>query len=256
VFSRHNLDKITPRTSGRFIRLVFAALTLGMSVTVWAADAGEVLWQPAKSVSRAESLRIASLYESHVWKPTVKNVHHGIDPDGIPVQTPDAGFVPPGGAKGWWKVNGWNSGVPYKWGGFDTPADFDRSVSQGRWAGDVFTPQKRELNDSAVSRHAAGIDCSGFISRCWRLPKPVSTYQIPKHCSPLPDFDSLKPGDVVNKEKVHVALFVGFNDPAHKNIVVYDVGCPPHWKVARHLISVAYLRKYGFKAWRYRGIRD
>ena len=255
MFSRHTPDRIHFKAPVRCAVPLFALLMFGVSAT-FAADAVDSLWSPAKSVSRAESLRIASLYESHSWRPSAKNVYHGVDPEGIPVQTPDVGFVPPGGAKGWWKVNGWNSGMPYKWGGFDTPADFDRSLSEGRWAGDVFTLQKRALNDSAVSRHATGIDCSGFISRCWRLPKPVSTYQIPKHCSELPNFDALKPGDVVNKERYHVALFVEFNDPAHKNIVVYDVGCPPNWKVARHLISVAYLRKYGFKAWRYRGIRD
>ena len=42
----------------------------------------------------------------------------------------------------------------------------------------------------------------------------------------------------------------------HKNIVVYDVGCPPNWKVVRHLMSVAYLRQQGFKAWHYRAMRD
>jgi hypothetical protein len=214
------------------------------------------LWEPSDTVTRAEALEIASCYAEHRWRASESNLHHGADPQGVMVDTPDAGFHPVKGVVGWWRSDSWNTGLPYKWGGFDTPQDFDRSLAQGLWAGDVFTTQKRELNDDGVSRHAAGIDCSGFISRCWRLRAPVSTYQIHSRCTQLPDFDALRPGDVVNKEHVHVALFVRFDDPQHKNMLVYDVGCPPNWKVVRHLLCVAYLQKTGFRAWRYRGMRD
>lgn len=215
-----------------------------------------LLWTAAPSVTRRETLEIASSYADHRWKPSETNIHHGKDQLGIPVDTPDVAFQPTKGIFGWWRSGAWNTGMPYKWGGFDTPQDFDRNIAQGRWAGDVFTTQKRALNDSAISRFATGVDCSGFISRCWRLSAPISTYQIHTRCTQLPDFESLRPGDVVNKEMVHVALFVGFNGANHQNITVYDVGCPPNWKVVRHLLSLAYLRQAGFKAWRYRGIRD
>jgi len=214
------------------------------------------IWQSSDSVTRTEALLIATSYAEHRWLASGNNLHHGIDPQGIMVDTPDVDFHPVKGVTGWWRSGAWNVGMPYKWGGFDTPQDFDRRISQGLWAGDVFTTRKRELNDSAVSRHATGVDCSGFISRCWRLSAPISTYQISKRCTRLANFEDLRPGDVVNKERVHVALFVKFNEPEHKWIVVYDVGCPPNWKVVKHLISVPYLRQQGFKAWRYKGMRD
>jgi len=214
------------------------------------------IWQPSSSVTRTEALLIANSYAEHRWRASETNLHHGTDPQGIMVDTPDEKFHPVKGVVGWWRSGSWNTGMPYKWGGFDTPQDFDRRIAQGLWAGDVFTTRKRDLNDSAVSRHAVGVDCSGFISRCWRLSAPISTYQIPARCTQLSDFDDLRPGDVVNKERVHVALFVKFDDPQRKNIVVYDVGCPPNWKVVRHLMSVAYLRQQGFKAWHYRAMRE
>ena len=40
--------------------------------------------------------------------------------------------------------------------------------------------------DAAVSRFAAGVDCSGFVSRCWRLDRPFSTRELPALCKKKP----------------------------------------------------------------------
>jgi hypothetical protein len=61
---------------------------------------------------------------------------------------------------------------------------------------------------------------------------------------------------VVNKENEHIFLFAGVDKHNPENLIVYDVGCPPHWKAARHLTPLAWLREHGYKPWRYRGIVD
>jgi hypothetical protein len=66
----------------------------------------------------------------------------------------------------------------------------------------------------------------------------------------------LKPGDVVNKENAHISLFAGWEDKAHSLMLVYDVGCPPNWKVLKHGVFVSWLQANGYKAWRYRHIED
>jgi len=218
--------------------------------------AGSPLWKPAGSVTRAETMAIADAYAKHRWKALPENVFHGRDPQGVSVDTPDAGYKPEASFAGWWKPGVWNSGVPYKWGGFDTPAQFDACVKCCMYAGDVFTPQKRELNNSAVSKHTAGVDCSGFISRCWRLSAPFSTYEIHQLCQPLADYEALRPGDVVNKENEHILLFVGWFDPEHTLMNVYDVGCPPNWKVMKHNAYTAWLKKNDYKPLRYNGMKD
>lgn len=214
------------------------------------------LWEPASKVTRREAIAIANAYVLHRWRPAAVHVFHGIDENGIRVDTPDVSYSPGDGVAGWWQPDQINTGLPYKWGGFDTPAQFDAALKRGLFAGDAYTQEKRALNNDAISKFCAGIDCSGFISRCWRLAAPFSTYEISLICDPLDSFEELKPGDVVNKENEHISLFAGVaeNDPG--NIIVYDVGCPPHWKAVMHLTPVAWLQENGYRPWRYRGIVD
>jgi hypothetical protein len=214
------------------------------------------LWTPTGTVTRAEAIEIADAYALHRWTPAAANAFHGNDASGIRVDTPDAGYKPGTDFPGWWRPGMVNTGLPYKWGGFDTPEQFDAALRAGRAAGDVCTDQKRTMDNAAISSRAAGIDCSGLISRCWRLQKPFSTYEIAKLCDPLPDFSALRPGDVLNKEHEHVMLFAGCQPGPDANMIVYDVGCPEIWRCAKHLTPVAWLRAHGYKAWRYRGIRD
>jgi cell wall-associated NlpC family hydrolase len=242
---------------GAHLRAALAfTLALLCSCQTDAVRPASALWTPAPNVTRVQTIAIAEAYAKHRWRADETNVFHGKDANGITVDTPDESYKPKGGVAGWWKPGGWNIGIPYKWGGFDTPQEFNACVSCGKCAGDVFTVQKRELNNSAVSQHTTGVDCSGFISRCWRLPAPVSTYEIHKCCDPLPSLEELKPGDVVNKENEHISLFVAWHDPGHSVMQVYDVGCPPHWKVLKHGVYTSWLREHGYKPWRYQKIID
>jgi hypothetical protein len=208
--------------------------------------------RPPSWVTRSEAIHTAASYVTHEWTAKPANVFHGQDQEGIHVDTPDIAFQPAEGDKGWWLTEGKNVGIPYKWGGFDTPEEFDAGVREGRFAGDIYSAEKRRLLDDAVSKHSVGIDCSGFVSRCWNLPRSFSTRELPDLCDPLPDLAQLKPGDIFNIHNKHVRLFAGWADAAHTRIKVYEAGV----RVALNEYVLQTMLDEGYAAWRYRGIRD
>lgn len=208
--------------------------------------------QESASVTRAQMLAMAERYVQHVWKAGPQHVFHGIDPDGIRVDTPDLDYVDESQDRGWWSTATTNVGIPYKWGGFDLPEEFDQGLSRGLYAGDCYSAEKRRLLDDAVSKHCVGIDCSGFISRCWGLDRSYSTRELPGLCDPISDFALLKPGDIFNRHNAHVRLFAGWAD--EKNLVAITFEAGP--KVRRAEYSLATLTAEGYSAWRLKSLRD
>jgi len=212
---------------------------------------------PARAqVRRAEVIATAETYRTFRWTPTALNVFHGKDRDGIQVDTPDNSFSRPGIRPGWWVPQQENIGMPYMWGGFSTPQEFRRALNQGRYAGDVYTLEKRRLGDAAVSRNAVGIDCSGLISRCWKLDRAYSTRELPTLCMPLTSYDDLKAGDVLNSTENHVLLFKAWTDGGKTRMLAYEAGSPPTWKVLLNNIPVPLLTGQHYKPFRYTKIRD
>lgn len=207
-------------------------------------------------VTRSAVMSKAMRYASHAWTASGANVRHGLDGAGIRVDTPDQGYQKRGAVPGYWVPGVVNQGVPYQWGGFSTPEEFDRGLAAGLAAGDVYTDEKRRLLYDGVSREAVGIDCSGFVSRCWDLPKAYSTRELATICVPLPSWDDLKPGDALNLYNGHVLLFCGWVNPERKFIAAYETGGPPDWKVIRHVIGVDFLKRKGYRPLRYQGIRE
>lgn len=207
---------------------------------------------PTVRVTRAQALAIAEAYRTHRWRPTAANVKHGPDRAGIQVDTPDIRHLPgPGSRPGWWQPGEWNEGLPYQWGGFDTPSEFDRKIATGLAAGDIYTAAKRAALESAVSAEACGIDCSGLISRCWRLDRSYSTRELAALCHPLHDYGALRPGDILNLHNNHVLLFAGWEDTAHTRLHAYETGSPPTWKVLLNSIPVSLLHEKGYQPLRY-----
>ena len=207
-------------------------------------------------VKRDEAVRIAEEYRNLRWTASEANAFHGKDADGTWVDTPDAGFSRPGTRPGWWRAGAENIGMPYKWGGFSSPKEFRAGLKKGLYAGDVYSAEKRRLGDAAVSRHTVGIDCSGLISRCWNLKRPHSTQELPALCVPLPSFEALQPGDIVNSPNNHVLLFKAFTDDTKRRILAYEAGSPPTWKVLLNSVPLSLLEKDGYQPLRYRKIRD
>ena len=244
------------RSALLFVVLAGAVAFTGACVrTSTHGPAGPVLKAPSE-VTRSRVMATAMMYAAHPWTGTVANVRHGTDAAGIRVDTPDFSYQAAGAVPGYWKPAQLNHGMPYQWGGFCTPAEFARGLAAGKAAGDVYTDVKRALLDHGVSREAVGIDCSGFVSRCWDLPRSFSTRELASFCEALPNWDSLQPGDALNIYNAHVLLFSGWTGPDRKFLAAYETGGPPDWKVMRHVIGVDFLKRKGYRPLRYRGIRE
>ncbi len=210
----------------------------------------------SETVTRAEALAIADAYWRHRWFAGSANILHGSDGAGVRVDTPDEGFSAPGIRPGWWKAGEWNVGVPYQWGGFSSLEELDAGVRRGLAAGDVYTEAKRAELEAAVSAEAVGIDCSGFISRCWKLSRPISTRALPGICDELGSYEDLRPGDILNLHNAHVLLFAGWEDAEKTRMVEYEAGSPPTWKVLKNTITVERLQGLGYQPYRYKGMVD
>ena len=208
---------------------------------------------PGQTVTRAEALRIGESYIQHRWQASARNLLHGKDRNGIEVHTPDRD-----GGRGTpldecWRVKEENVGVAYKWGGDDTPATFSLGIKSGKVAGDVYTLEKRRLDDAAVSDQAVGIDCSGFICRCWKTPKRYSTSSLADICIKLESTSKLQPADIMNQRRGHVLMFVKWLDDEKKRALFYEAA--PFSKTRATERDIAELVADGFVPMRYRQIR-
>ena len=209
---------------------------------------------PASMVTRAEVIATAYTYTQVTWTPEARHMKHGDDGNGISVHTPDLSLNRKGFANGWWEPGKPAKGMPYQWGGFDTPQGFLKSLENGEFAGDISTRSKRTLGDDGTSRKACGIDCSGFVSRCWRLDRPYSTKELPSISNPLKSSLQLLAGDILLNDK-HVLIFKDWSHDM-KSMLVYEAGPYPVWRVNAAEIPVKKLDTEGYVAWRYVGIRD
>ncbi len=174
-------------------------------------------------------MAIAHELTTHPWRPFAGNILHGKDKKGILVNTPDVSHEPQMPRQGWWIPGEVNHGVPYKWGGFDSAESFDAAVAVGHAAGDVSSPQKRKADNAAVSPHAAGVDCSGFVSRCLKLPTVHDTRMLPSVCDELPSAADLRSGDLLNIPRRHVLLCAGWSNPEKTWIYYYETGGGPDY---------------------------
>lgn len=201
-----------------------------------------------------EALETARIYSTHQWRPFATNIKHGSDSSGVRVDTPDAGYHPANGRNGWWVPGEVNQGIPYKWGGFDDPASFDAAIASGHAGGDVSSPAKRQADSAAVSAFAAGVDCSGFVSRCLHLPSVYDSAHIASICTPLASPRELRTGDLLYIPHLHVMLVAGWANSDHTEICYYETGGIPDWKPGLKVSPLEKLVALGFKPLRYRGM--
>jgi hypothetical protein len=129
-----------------------------------------------------------------------------------------------------------------------------QKIAAGKKAGDVGDAAKRKLGDSGTSGESCGIDCSGFVSRCWNLSRPYSTREFHQICDPLESWNDLLPGDILLNEK-HVVLFVKWKVPG-KELAAYEAGPFPVWRVSACGLYQDKLLNEGYAPWRYRKISE
>ena len=148
-------------------------------------------------VSRDAALQIADSYVQHQWNCKAENLTNGIvtAPDDYKIDTPN------------WIDIGENQKVPYKWGGFNTLSQFDNGLADGKYAGDTYTSK------CCGSSYARGVDCSGYVSRCWQLSSHYATSMMGSwnKVQNYSTWDDLKPADAILKAGSHVILFVQHN---------------------------------------------
>ena len=135
-------------------------------------------------------------------------------------------------------------GLPYNWGGFDDLASFQRKLSQGFGAGAHAV--------DGVLPCTTGVDCSGFISRVWRLPTKYSTSMLSEVTTVIHDIADVRPGDAWVKPGVHVVLHAYFRND----------GTPVWYEASggadkvRFMTSGSWAQLDGYQPVRYRGIRE
>jgi len=197
-----------------------------------------------------DAIRTALAYTELDWQPEARHIRHGEDGQGIMVHTPDSTLgANTGDKRGWWKPGVPAKGMAYKWGGFDTPESYLQGLREGKKAGDVANTYKVRTDNAAVSRESVGIDCSGFVSRCWGLGRHFDTRELPSLCDPVP-WDDLRLGDIILKEG-HVLMFA---DRRGGYIIGCEAGPNPAWRTRRCAILASYLQKEGYSPWRYRNM--
>ncbi|MBD3180220.1 MAG: hypothetical protein GF417_11865, partial [Candidatus Latescibacteria bacterium] len=170
----------------------------------------------ADTVTRAEATGKADTYVQHTWTASSANIADGVvtDPDGDLVDTPD------------WIVVGQNQHIPYKFGGVDELSEYDSGIAAGNYAGDIHT--------SGSSDYASGVDCSGFVCRCWKTDSDYSTRQMDDPAYgpitlPYSNWDQIKPGDAVHRHG-HVRMAVDTLENGTL-LTVESAGSSTGWKV-------------------------
>lgn len=220
-----------------------------LKASVFFMASGSLISCACRSQTPEAALRIAQSYADLEWMPHAQHIRHGKDKKGVTAHTPDTTLKEYGDDRGWWKPGVPALGMAYKWGGFDTPQTFLYGLEKGKKAGDIANSYKIYHDDAAVSEGSVGVDCSGFVSRCWGLCKPVSTRDLPSISYPV-SWKELKMGDVLIKPG-HVVIFIAQKD----NVIVgYESGAFPTWRVRRFAMTVRYMKNDNYSPWRYRNM--
>ncbi len=145
-------------------------------------------------------------------------------------------------------------GEAYEWGGWDTPELFISNLNQGLRPGAHSDNDCQQWGDPSW---ATGEDCSGLVSRAWKLPNKHSTRMLPGISDTIP-YDSLKPGDVLDKPGSHVVIFYSWVDSAHTQLLIYQATDrrPDPCLTALDLRYRSYYSSRGYIALRYKNIEE
>jgi hypothetical protein len=95
-------------------------------------------------------------------------------------------------------VVGDHMGLPYDWGGFVSLHQFDLDIQNGEGAG---SPAGGD-----VYYCTTGLDCSGFVSQCWKTPWKYGTATIHEVSHSI-DVSQMQAGDAFNAAGYHIVLY-------------------------------------------------
>lgn len=103
--------------------------------------------------------------------------------------------------------------MPYCWGGFSSTSQFNTGMKNKGRVGNINCSSPSHVSNTY------GLDCSGFVSRCWGLTSKYGTSKISKVSSKI-DISNIKKGDALNNSGSHIVLFEKFD--ANGNYVLYE----------------------------------
>lgn len=188
-----------------------------------------------------EVIKKALEYANYEWYAMEQNIRHGIDDNGVEVDTPDITWQGEVLDCGWWQVNQKNIGIPYGWGRASTIEEFAKGISEGKYAGNVPEDKSRDISYDCV-----GVDCSGLLTVCWDLPQKISTRIIPDYANVIENIDEIQIGDVFAKIGSHVMFFKEFADDEKKEAIIIDA-TRSTGKVSQRQENIAELFNKGYK---------
>lgn len=173
-------------------------------------------------INSSTVIATADSYKNLVWTSNSSNDWNNVNCGGKIVNTPD------------WVSVGANTSMPYCWGGNSTISMFNSGLSLNKSAGDDITTP----GYGAEPNCSVGVDCSGFLSRCFGLSSHYSTSMINTNSlfGTYPSTNSIGEGDFFNKSGVHTRLVRSVNANGTFNIIesgsgTSNVGSNGLWKV-------------------------
>jgi len=124
---------------------------------------------------------------------------------------------------------GYFTGVAYKWGGFDYYDGYLTKLGSGYGAGSGG-------NTSKVDSSKAGLDCSGYVSRCWNTSTKYGTSNI-SNVSHQITYEELLPGDATNNAGSHIRLFDYFTVPYNYHMQYECTAGVYPWNTTRRVLA-------------------
>lgn len=138
--------------------------------------------------------------------------------------------------------------MPYCWGGFSTTAQYKTGMSNSGRVGNINT------STSGYVANTYGLDCSGYVSRCWRQSTKYGTGTIGSICNSIA-YNQLKPADALNKSGSHIVLYE-YADGAGNYVLYEATTLNKYDKVSHTNRPISSLSSGGYVALRYKGITD
>jgi archaellin len=198
-------------------------------------------------ITNTQVIDNANSYINHNWNANSNNIWNNLNCGGKTVNTPN------------WVSVGNHTSLPYCWGGNSTLNAFDNYLLQGKSAGDDNT----NVGFGVEPNCSIGVDCSGYISRCYGLSSHYSTNMLNSNnlFGHYNSFNDLKVGDFVNKPGNHARLVTQINNDGTITFLesgsgTGNVGGDGLWKVFQWTYSISTLINDGYNPQYYTNMSD